>query len=130
MSERENLLDVTPAEADARLRTFAVAHGLGAYRGSQVARHLWRTPVGRFADMSDVPRDFRDRLETAFTIPRLALMTRQRSADGTEKFLFRLDDGEAIESVAIPDGDRLTLCISSQAGCALQCAFCATGAMG
>ena len=50
--------------------------------------------------------------------------------DGTEKFLFRLHDGEAIESVAIPEGDRTTLCISSQAGCALQCAFCATGAMG
>src|SRR5205823_9629566 len=52
------------------------------------------------------------------------------SADGTEKFLFILGDGQAIESVAIPEGDRLTLCISSQAGCALQCAFCATGARG
>ena len=50
--------------------------------------------------------------------------------DGTEKFLFRLHDGQFIETVAIPDGDRLTFCISSQAGCALQCAFCATGAMG
>ncbi|HEY4129173.1 MAG TPA: 23S rRNA (adenine(2503)-C(2))-methyltransferase RlmN, partial [Gemmatimonadaceae bacterium] len=50
--------------------------------------------------------------------------------DGTEKFLFRLQDNEAIETVAIPEGDRVTLCISSQAGCALQCAFCATGAMG
>jgi 23S rRNA (adenine2503-C2)-methyltransferase len=55
---------------------------------------------------------------------------RQASSDGTEKFLFRLDDGEFIETVAIPEGSRLTLCISSQAGCALQCAFCATGAMG
>src|ERR1043166_2438287 len=58
------------------------------------------------------------------------MAARQTSADGTEKFLFRLRDGEAIETVAIPEGDRLTLCISSQAGCALQCAFCATGAMG
>jgi hypothetical protein len=55
---------------------------------------------------------------------------RQVSTDGTEKFLFRLHDGEAIETVAIPEGGRVTLCVSSQAGCALQCAFCATGAMG
>ena len=63
-------------------------------------------------------------------MPRLALEFRQSSTDGTEKFLFRLHDGQAIETVAIPDGNRLTFCISSQAGCALQCAFCATGAMG
>jgi 23S rRNA (adenine2503-C2)-methyltransferase len=63
-------------------------------------------------------------------LPVLELETRQASADGTEKFLFRLRDGQAIETVAIPDGNRLTLCLSSQAGCALQCAFCATGAMG
>ncbi|MEO6446742.1 MAG: 23S rRNA (adenine(2503)-C(2))-methyltransferase RlmN, partial [Gemmatimonadaceae bacterium] len=65
-----------------------------------------------------------------FELPRLELATRQHSSDGTEKFLFRLHDGQAIETVAIPDGDRMTFCISSQAGCALQCAFCATGMMG
>jgi 23S rRNA (adenine2503-C2)-methyltransferase len=58
------------------------------------------------------------------------LVARQHSTDGTQKFLFRLADGQSIETVAIPDGKRLTFCISSQAGCALQCAFCATGAMG
>jgi 23S rRNA (adenine2503-C2)-methyltransferase len=56
--------------------------------------------------------------------------TERRSSDGTRKFLFRLADGQAIETVAIPEGNRVTLCLSSQAGCALQCAFCATGAMG
>jgi 23S rRNA (adenine2503-C2)-methyltransferase len=80
--------------------------------------------------MTDVPTAFRALLEEHFTIPRLTVATRQTSSDGTEKFLFRLDDGEFIETVAIPEGSRLTLCISSQAGCALQCAFCATGAMG
>jgi 23S rRNA (adenine2503-C2)-methyltransferase len=80
--------------------------------------------------MTDLPAAFRALLDNHFTIPRLALATRQSSSDGTEKFLFRLDDGEFIETVAIPEGSRLTLCISSQAGCALQCAFCATGAMG
>jgi 23S rRNA (adenine2503-C2)-methyltransferase len=80
--------------------------------------------------MTELPLGFRDRLAEHFEIPRLTLDARQKSTDGTEKFLFRLGDGEGIETVAIPDGNRLTLCISSQAGCALQCAFCATGAMG
>jgi 23S rRNA (adenine2503-C2)-methyltransferase len=72
----------------------------------------------------------REQLEERFEIPRLEVAARQKSSDGTEKFLFRLRDGEAIETVAIPERNRLTLCISSQAGCALRCAFCATGAMG
>lgn len=130
MPERPNLLDLTPAEAESRLREFAATCGLEPYRGTQVARHLWRAPAATFADMTDVPTGFRERLASHFELPRLELGERQRSADGTEKFLFRLADGEAIETVAIPDGKRLTLCISSQAGCALHCAFCATGAMG
>src|SRR5689334_24203509 len=80
--------------------------------------------------MTELPKALRDSLADAFLLPRLEIAARQKSKDGTEKFLFRLSDGEAIESVAIPEGDRVTLCISSQAGCALQCAFCATGAMG
>src|SRR5689334_19246711 len=80
--------------------------------------------------MTELPKALRESLADAFLLPRLEIAARQKSKDGTEKFLFRLSDGEAIESVAIPEGDRVTLCISSQAGCALQCAFCATGAMG
>src|SRR5690242_19569236 len=80
--------------------------------------------------VTDLPLAFRGLLAEHFTMPRLALATRQTSTDGTEKFLFRLQDGEFIETVSIPEGSRVTLCISSQAGCALQCAFCATGAMG
>src|SRR5688572_27918307 len=93
-------------------------------------QHLWRTPRAGFAEMHELPAGFRALLAEHFTIPRLGLAARQLSSDGTEKFLFRLDDGEHIETVAIPEGDRLTLCISSQAGCALQCSCCATGAMG
>jgi len=80
--------------------------------------------------LSGAPSALRASLGERFTLPRLELAVRQSSTDGTQKFLFRLHDGEAIESVAIPDGNRVTLCISSQAGCALRCAFCATGAMG
>ena len=130
MNAPENLLNLTPADAETRLRAFAVEVGEPAYRGSQVARRLWTNPAPDFESMTDLPRAFRDRLQGRFIMPRLELVTRQLSTDGTEKFLFRLADGEAIETVAIPDGGRLTLCISSQAGCALRCAFCATGAMG
>jgi 23S rRNA (adenine2503-C2)-methyltransferase len=130
MTPLENLLNLTPSDAEKRLREVAVELGEAPYRGSQVLRHLWTSPASSFDAMSDLPKRFREQLASRFGIPRLTLDTRQKSADGTEKFLFRLADGEAIETVAIPDGNRMTLCISSQAGCALRCAFCATGAMG
>jgi 23S rRNA (adenine2503-C2)-methyltransferase len=127
---RVNLLDMLPAEAEHQLREFAARNGEPAYRAEQVARHLWTSPRESFEAMSQLPKGFRENLDESFEIPRLALSARQQSADGTEKFLFRLADGEHIETVAIPEGSRMTLCISSQAGCALQCSFCATGAMG
>ena len=126
----ENLLDLTPVEAEERLRSFLAGIGQQPYRAKQVVRHLWTAPVTGFEGMTDLPKELRDRLAEQFTMPRLQIVARQQSRDGTEKFLFRLHDGEAIETVAIPEGNRLTLCISSQAGCALRCAFCATGAMG
>ena len=125
-----NLLDLAPADAELALREFALAHGHAAYRGSQVVPHLWTEPVGSFEEMTDLPAAFRALLGEHFTLPRLALVTEQQSTDGTRKFLFRMQDGQAIETVAIPDGDRMTFCLSSQVGCALQCSFCATGAMG
>jgi 23S rRNA (adenine2503-C2)-methyltransferase len=125
-----NLLDCSVADARARLADFFERHGQPGYRVAQVARRLWQNPARSFEDMTELPKRLRDLLATEFSLPVLAVAARQTSSDGTEKFLFRLADGEAIETVAIPEGDRLTLCVSSQAGCALQCAFCATGAMG
>jgi 23S rRNA (adenine2503-C2)-methyltransferase len=125
-----NLLNLTPEAALSALGSFLADEGQPAYRGRQILRHLWVNPAASFEDMSDLPRALRERLAERFTLPRLAIDTDQQSADGTRKFLFRMADGQAIETVAIPEGARLTLCISSQAGCALQCAFCATGAMG
>ena len=104
--------------------------GAPAYRADQVVRRLWLNPAPTFDAMTELPKAMREALAAEFDLPRLEIAARQKSVDGTEKFLFRLRDNEAIETVAIPDGDRMTLCISSQAGCALQCAFCATGAMG
>ncbi len=126
----ENILDLAPDEAVQRLSNFMLQLGEPAYRALQVFARLWARPVNDFDDISELPKALRMALSARFSMPRLTLATRQLSADGTEKFLFRLDDGEFIETVAIPEGSRLTLCISSQAGCALQCAFCATGAMG
>ncbi len=127
---RTNLLNLTPAEALDALRTFMTTVGEAPYRAGQVARHLWQAPAPDFAAMSDLPTALRAQLAERFTLPRLALASEQVSTDGTRKFLFTLADGQSIEAVAIPEGKRLTLCVSSQAGCALQCAFCATGAMG
>jgi len=125
-----NLLSVPPEQALSVLSAFMAEEGLPQYRARQILRHLWVKPAASFADMSDLPLALRERLASRFSIPRLEIDVDQQSSDGTRKFLFRLADGQAIEAVAIPEGKRLTLCISSQAGCALQCAFCATGAMG
>ncbi len=126
----ENLLNLAPDAALARLTAFFAVEGEPAYRAKQVLAHLWQRPVTGFEGITTLSKALREKLAAAFVLPRLEIMTRQKSSDGTEKFLFRLPDGEAIEAVAIPEGKRVTLCISSQAGCALQCAFCATGAMG
>ena len=130
MNAPVNLLNLLPADAEHVLRDFALAHGEPAYRGTQVVQHLWRHPVGDFAHITTMPATFRQQLAEHFSMPRLEVLARQRSRDGTQKFLFRLPDGQGIEAVAIPEENRTTLCISSQAGCALQCAFCATGRMG
>ena len=127
---RLNLLNHTPAEVEALLAAFLQDAGEPAYRVRQVLPHVWHRPVASFADMTELPVALRERLAARFALPRMELLARQASSDGTEKMLFRLPDGQGIETVAIPDDDRTTLCISSQAGCALQCAFCATGRMG
>lgn len=125
-----NLLDLAPRDAAAALADAMSDFGQPAYRADQVLRRLWANPAPDFDAMSELPAALRGQLAARFSMPRLTLAARQKSADGTEKFLFTLADGQAIETVAIPDGNRMTFCISSQAGCALACAFCATGAMG
>jgi 23S rRNA (adenine2503-C2)-methyltransferase len=127
---RTNLLDLSLDRARARLAEFFERAGQPSYRVTQVIRRLWSNPAPSFGSMTELPASVRAALDAEFELPRLSVAARQKSTDGTEKFLFRLRDNEAVETVAIPEGDRVTLCISSQAGCALQCAFCATGAMG
>jgi 23S rRNA (adenine2503-C2)-methyltransferase len=124
------LLDLPPDDSRRRLVGWTRARGLPAYRASQLHRRLWIAPVARWADATELPQELRATLDTEFPLARLAAVTIQHSVDGTRKFLWRLADGEAIESVLIPSGGRRTLCVSSQAGCALGCTFCATGRMG
>jgi len=125
-----NLLDLTPARARETLVEWVAQRGLPSYRAGQMLRRLWQAPVESWERATDLPGALRAELDQAFPLPRLAPDTIQQSADGTRKYLWRLEDGEAIESVLIPSGSRRTLCISSQAGCALKCSFCATGRMG
>lgn len=125
-----NPLDGAPAAARTALAAWCAEQGLPAYRAAQLHRRLWVQPIGSWAEATELPLALRSRLAEAMPLPRLALDTVQQSSDGTRKYLWRLADGEAIESVLIPSGNRRTLCISSQAGCALGCTFCATGRMG
>jgi 23S rRNA (adenine2503-C2)-methyltransferase len=126
----ENLLDLEPAQAAERLQGWGKARGLPAYRARQMLRRLWQAPLRSWVDATELPAALRVDLDHAFPLPGLVADTIQQSSDGTRKYLWRLADGEAIESVLIPSGSRRTLCISSQAGCALGCSFCATGRMG
>jgi 23S rRNA (adenine2503-C2)-methyltransferase len=125
-----DLLDYEPDAAIAVLRQWMAERGEPAYRATQLFARLWQRPVRSFDEITELPKALREALMQSFRISSLEVATRQQSSDGTEKFLFRLHDGQFIETVAIPDGDRMTFCISSQAGCALKCAFCATGVMG
>jgi 23S rRNA (adenine2503-C2)-methyltransferase len=126
----ETILDLAPKAAVLQLERWAREGGLPDYRVRQFSPRLWTRPVGSWAEVSDLPGALREQLDQEVPLPRLQLEVQQDSADGTRKFLWRLPDNEAIESVLIPSGGRRTLCISSQSGCALGCVFCATGRMG
>ena len=125
-----DLLSLTPPIAATAVAEWLAARGEPPYRARQILPRLWARPVAAWADATDLPTELRRDLEQAFPLSRLTLGAHQVSSDGTEKFLWTLADGEAVESVLIPEGKRRTLCISSQVGCALGCVFCATGRMG
>src|SRR5947208_15613502 len=125
-----DLLSLPPDAARQRVAEWVAQRGEPAYRSTQIVPRLWQRPVGTWDQATDLPTALRAALAAASPLRRLALGARQLSSDGTEKYLWDLGDGEAIESVLIPEGKRRTLCISSQVGCALGCVFCATGRMG
>ena len=113
------------------LEAFAVSLGLETYRSRQLVAWIYRRGVTDFGQMTDLSKAVRGQLAARATILSLSRAAEVRSEDGdTTKYLLELPDGQRIESVLIYEGRRRTLCVSSQAGCALDCRFCATARMG
>lgn len=118
----ENILDFTRDD----LSVWLEGKGIRSFRAGQIFKWLYIRQVETFDQMSDLSKDLRKMLGSHFYIRRLSLDDKQISKDGTEKFLHRLDDGQHIESVLIPEKDHFTLCVSSQVGCVQNCQFCLT----
>jgi len=110
----------------------AYCEGLGEkrFRAVQLFRWIHQKGAAEFSAMSDLAKSLRDKLAGAAVISGLPIVSEQASADGTIKWLFDVGGGNAVETVFIPEDDRGTLCISSQAGCAVGCRFCSTGHQG
>ena len=121
-----NLLDLDAAG----LAAFLADLGEKPFRAKQVSRWLHQRLVGDFGAMTDLSKSLREKLAAAAQIRGPAVVSDTTAADGTRKWLLDVGGGNAVEMVYIPEDDRGTLCISSQAGCALDCAFCSTGKQG
>jgi len=126
MSEKMNLLDLTRDE----MVKFFEAIDEKPFRAPQVIKWLHQFGVDNFDAMTNISKSLRAKLQEVTEIKGLEIITEQLSDDGTIKWALRTGDGQAIETVFIPDGERGTLCISSQVGCLLDCSFCSTAQQG
>lgn len=113
-----------------QLTKVVLSGGMPGFVGKQLAEWLYKKKVTRFDEMINISVKNRKWLFENYVIGRENPVSRQKSADGTVKYLFNVGSGTDIESVYIPDRDRATLCVSSQAGCKMNCYFCATGRLG
>jgi 23S rRNA (adenine2503-C2)-methyltransferase len=114
----------------AGLTAWCAQQGEKPFRATQLFRWVHQRGVARFDDMTDLAKSLRERLKASASVQALPVQSQQQSADGTIKWLFDVGGGDAVESVYIPEDDRATLCVSSQAGCAVGCRFCSTGHQG
>jgi len=121
-----DLKNLNPLE----LKEFMTSFGKERYRSIQILRWLYREGVHSIDEMTNLSKKFRQELKEVCTISSLRPLRVEQARDGTKKFLFQLEDGNCIESVLISDKSRLTLCISTQVGCAFGCRFCLTGKKG
>jgi len=112
------------------LRAVFAEMGEKPFRADQVMQWIYRRGLDDFDGMTNIAKDLRERMKQCFEIRHAELVTEQTSKDGTRKWVLRLDGGNAVETVYIPEDDRGTLCISSQVGCAMDCSFCSTGKQG
>ena len=113
-----------------QLREAAAGLGLPRYAAGQMASWLYRRGCTDIAAMTDLSKAAREALASSYRLGLEAPRSVAVSRDGTKKYLYRTADGHYVESAYIPDGDRATLCVSSQAGCRMGCKFCATGRQG
>ena len=126
MTSLDNLLDFDQSA----LKAYCEGVGEKSFRATQLFRWIHHRGVGSFDDMTDLARSLRTKLAGVAEIRPLSVIADKASADGTRKWLFDVGQGNAVETVYIPEDDRATLCISSQAGCAVGCRFCSTGHQG
>lgn len=120
------LLGLTSAELKEIVRQL----GMPAFTGGQIARWLYQQHVTSIDEMTNISKQNRERLKEQYTVGVMPPVDCQRSKDGTAKYLFPTATGRCVETVYIPDGERATLCVSSQVGCKMNCLFCQTGKQG
>jgi 23S rRNA (adenine2503-C2)-methyltransferase len=125
-AEKVDLKNLSPQE----LKQFITSFGKERYRSLQMLRWLYREGVHSIDEMTNLSKKFREELKEVSTLSSLRPLRVEESKDGTKKFLFELEDENLIESVLISDKSRLTLCVSTQVGCAFGCRFCLTGKKG
>jgi 23S rRNA (adenine2503-C2)-methyltransferase len=123
MTKKTDIRKLTQAELITEMTSISEP----AFRGKQVFEWLWAKRARTFEAMTNLPKGLRDKLEEHFEIRSISIADKQISRDGTIKYAFRLHEGHVVEGVLIPTGSRTTACISSQVGCSLSWAFCATG---
>ena len=126
--EKTRLLGMTPDQ----LKEIALDAGLPGFAGKQIAQWIYGRRVRTIAEMTNLSKAGRERLSERYEVGVAEPVGKAESSDGTRKYLFPVngDPGNAVEAVMIPDGDRKTLCVSSQAGCKMGCKFCMTGRQG
>ena len=122
-ASRSHLLDLTTDE----LKTWLSEHGEKPFRAKQILAAVYGRGVRKFDDMSDLSKSLRQKLDEHFAIYQSTEAAVQTSRDGTDKLLVRLADGGEVECVLLRDGNRRSICVSSQVGCAMGCVFCASG---
>lgn len=126
MDPRPDIKTLSRAGLEGALRDL----GEPAWRVTQLVRWLYQRGAASFEEMTDLPAALRETLSACLSLSVPSIVERQVSSDGTRKYLLRLADGVTVEAVGLPTAGRLTVCFSTQAGCAIGCAFCATGRSG
>lgn len=121
-----NLLDMDPAQ----LVAYCGELGEKPFRAKQLQRWIHQFGVADFDQMTDLAKSLRDKLKTRAEVRAPAIISDHTSTDGTRKWLVDVGQGNAVETVFIPEENRGTLCVSTQAGCAVNCRFCSTGKQG